>query len=336
MHLITMAHLGEAQSVIELFGLKRHSSQLFENGQITCLITGEGPFEAATRAAAVLGQKKFESVINLGIAGSLSTEHKVGDIHPVRSVYLAIEGKPQFKSFRSCGTGLDCLTSFERILTPEKASILRGIADLVDREAWGVAMAAKNLSVPFTSFKLISDQAGSLGACELSREMAQEWSEKLALYLKEILSQAPSQEKSLLHIPGFHLTFSTRHQLEQMLKKISLRDGIGPEAVLAGLPLEKIKEEISQSKERTRILLDHLEGHLDPLKTLLKTGLDKFKHPFERVGIQISHDPNWESPELKVSFSVATNEELKLKLETLKKLDLAPFQDLRNGSAHVE
>lgn len=336
MHLITMAHMGEAQSVIETFHLKRISSQLYESELLSCLITGEGPFEAATQTAALLGQKKFGSVINLGIAGSLSSEHKVGEIHPVRSIYLAIDGKPQFKSFKSLDTGLDCLTSFERILSPSKAEQLSGVAHLVDREAWGVAMAAKNLGVPFSSFKLISDEAGSLGACELSREMARDWSEKLALFLEKILALETPSETPLFTLPGFHLTFSTRHQLEQMIKKIALREELTTDAVLAILPVEKILEEISRPKERTRALLDFMEGRLDPLRALLKTGLEQFKAPFEKQGILLGHDPTWESPELKISFTAANNEELRLKLERLRMLDLAPFHDLRNGSVHVE
>ena len=176
MHLITMAHLGEAQGVIDLFNLKRVTPQVFEGELLVCLITGEGPFEAATLTASQLGQKKFTSVINLGIAGSMSEDLSIGSIHPVRSVYLVIDGKPQFKSFKSFESGLDCVTSFERILNKDKALPLTGLGSLVDREAWGVATAAKSAGIPFQSYKLISDMAGTLGACEVAREKSDEWS----------------------------------------------------------------------------------------------------------------------------------------------------------------
>ena len=331
-----MAHLGEAQGVIETFNLRRVSPHLFESEELSCLITGEGPFEAATSTAALLGGKKFSAVINLGIAGALSRDFAIGEIYPVRSVYLIIDNRPQFKSFKSSEKGLDCLTSFERILHPEKALPLSGIGHLVDREAWGVAMAAKNFNIPFSSFKLISDVAGTLGACELTMDMAQEWSQKLALYLNELLnikSEAPTLQRSL---PGFHFTFSTRHQFEHMLEMISRRDDRSPEAVLSSLPLKELNESVSHAKERTRLLLELMEGRLDPLKLKLRDGLSSFKAPFERQGITLQHDSSWESPELKVSFSVSSKEDLEKKLSTLEALDLSPFQQLRNGSFHVE
>lgn len=335
MYLITMAHLGEAQGVIQLFKLKRSTPQLFVGETLSCLITGEGPFEAATATAAQLGSGKFNSVINLGIAGSFSTNYSVGQIYPVRSIYLVIDGKPQFKSFKGHEAGVDCLTSFERILNAEKALALSGVAELVDREAWGVAMAAKNSSTPFSSYKLVSDLAGTLGACELVKEKAEIWSQKLALYLQNLIT-IEAVPLEIRELPGFHLTFSTRHQFDQMLKKISLRDGLSLDEVMSSLPLNPLREEITLPKERTRKLLDHMEGRLDPLKEKLKNALLKFKSPFDKKGITLQHDVSWESPELKIIFEVASNEELKDKLQALQSLNLKPFEELRSGNFHVE
>lgn len=330
-----MAHLGEAQGVIELFKLKKTSSQLFEGEGLHCLITGEGPFEAAASVAHHLGLKKYTSVINLGIAGSFDAETKIGEIYPVRSLYLVIENKPQFKSFKSLESGLDCITSFERILHVEKASALSGVGSLVDREAWGVAFACKNVGLPFSSYKLISDFAGTLGACEIVKDKADEWSQKIALHLQTLL-HVKSELKSLIELPGFHLTFSTRHQFEEMVKKIGLREGLSTEEVLKTLPLKKIKDEISLPKERSRKLLSSMEGRLDPLKEKLEKGLHEFKSPLEKKGITITHDATWETSELKISFSVANQTELDEKMSGIEKIDFALFANLRNGVFHVE
>ncbi len=330
-----MAHLGEAQGVIELFKLKRITPQRFEGENLTCLITGEGPFEAATSTSHELGRMNYHSVINLGIAGSFSEEYPIGEIYPVRSIYLVIENKPQFKSFKSFETGLDCLTSFERLLQSEKAPPLAGIAHLVDRESWGVALAAKNAGIKFTAYKLISDLAGTIGACEIARKKSDEWSQKIALHLKGLLLGTEVIE-DILQLPGFHLTFSTRHQFEQMLKKISLRDGLSEEDVMNSLPLERLREDISLPKERARKLLDYMEGRLDPMKDKLQTALSSFKAPFEKHGITLQHDTSWEAPEIKISFSVSADEDLKQKLGTLEKLSLVPYEKLRNGIFHVE
>ena len=335
MHLITMAHLGEAQGVIDLLKLKRVTPQIFESEAITCLITGEGPFEAATAASALLGQKKFTKVINLGIAGSLNPEFLIGQIYPIRSLYLVIEGKPQFKSFKSFESGMDCLTSFERILSPDKALPLSGIGQLVDREAWGVAMAAKNAGVEFKAFKLVSDQAGSLGACELTREHAPEWSAKLAVFIKPHLGIKISESQEL-KLPGFYFTFTTQNQFKQILKKISIREEMGEEDVLLTLPLESLREEKILPKERARLLLSFMEEKLDPLKKKLHDGLSSWKNPFEKKGIQLVTDPTWESSQIKVIMTLENQEDLKQKLETLSKLNLRPFYDLRDGNIHVE
>ena len=335
MHLITMAHLGEAQGVIDLFNLKRVTPQIYESEAITCLITGEGPFEAATATSALLGRKKFTKVMNLGIAGSLNPEFEIGQIYAIRSLYLVIEGKPQFKSFKSFESGIDCLTSFERILSPEKALPLSGMGQLVDREAWGVAMAAKNAGVEFKAFKLISDQAGSLGACELTRENAPEWSAKLAVYIKPHLGITISETQEL-ELPGFYFTFTTQNQFKQILKKISIREEMSEEDVLLTLPLESLREEKILPKERARLLLSFMEEKLDPLKKKLQEGLSGWKNPFEKKGIQLVTDPTWESSQVKVTMTLENQEDLKQKLETLSKLNLRPFYELRDGNIHVE
>jgi hypothetical protein len=246
-----------------------------------------------------------------------------------------IEGKPQFKSFKSFESGIDCLTSFERILSPEKALPLSGIGQLVDREAWGVAMAAKNAGVEFKAFKLISDLAGSLGACELTRENAPEWSAKLAVYIKPHLGITISESQQL-ELPGFYFTFTTQNQFKQILKKISIREEISEEDVLLTLPLESLREEKILPKERARLLLSFMEEKLDPLKKKLQDGLSGWKNPFEKKGIQLVTDPTWESSQVKVTMTLENQEDLKQKLETLSKLNLRPFYELRDGNIHVE
>ncbi len=330
-----MAHLGEAQGVINLFDLKRVTPNLFENDTLSCLITGEGPFEAATAVASQLARKSYRRVLNLGIAGALDPNLKLGEIYPVRSVYLVVEGKPQFKSFKSLEKGLDCLTSFERILSPEKAHPLSGVGSLVDREVWGVAMAAKAQGVSFESYKLISDYAGSLGACELVKEAAEKNSQKLVEFFasKIKLSVNPQDE---LKLDGFHFTFSTRIKFQQCLKKFSLREELSEEEVLKRLYLEKWREQKLLPKERTRLLLEELESKLDPLKKQLEKELQSWKKPFANQSIDLITDPSWESPEVKISFQAATQAELEQKLKALSDLNLQPFQKLRNGEFHVE
>lgn len=337
MHLITMAHIGEAKALIEKLGLKKVSSVRYEGESQTCLITGEGPFEAAIQASLELGRKEYTEVFNLGIAGSLQEELEIENIYPVRSLYLAIEGKPQFKSFSSFPQGVDCITSLERILTQEKLSPLQGLGKVVDREAWGVAHAAKLQSVPFKSYKLISDMAGTLGACEIIREKTEEYSEKLALFYLASLNSFPLENQNVFHdLEGFHFTFSTRHQFKSLLSKLALRNEKTTDEILSTLPLEELRGRKILPKERTTLLLECIENKLDPLKAGLNLALQDWKKDFEKKGIHLQTDPSWEIPDVKISFSTSDSQDLEEKLSLLKQLNLKTYLELREGKIHVE
>jgi hypothetical protein len=335
MQLITMAHLGEAQGVIDYYQLQRLNSQLYENQELTCLITGEGPFEAAIKTSAQLARGSYKRVLNVGIAGALESSLLVGEFYPIRGLYLVNQGRPEFKSFKAQDQGLDCLTSFERILSPQRARILQGLGHVVEREAWGVAMAAKEAQVPFSCFKLISDQAGTLGACELTRAQAQEWAQ---LILKGVKSQLTLSLPSPapLELEGFYFTHSTSLKLKESLKKLSLREGISTEEILQKLPLSQWREQKILPKERTRLLLEFLDHRLDPLKERLERALYEWKRPFEKNKIQLHTDPTWESKVVRVQFEVSDDQELSSILKKLEQLELDGYQRLQRGELDVE
>ncbi|WP_408096322.1 hypothetical protein ACJVC5_14875 [Peredibacter sp. HCB2-198] len=335
MHLITMAHLGEAQGVIEKFKLQRIDSDLFKNEELVLVLTGEGPFEASIKTSLMLGKFPISKVINLGIAGALNAELKVGEIYPIRTHYLVQDMRPAFKSFVSAEKGEDCLTTFERILDADKARALRGMGGIVDREAWGSAYAAKSAGIPFESYKLISDIAGTVGACELVRDHASEFSMKLALYLGTVLTHKESVDE-IVTLPGFHFTFTSGHRFKALLTKLSIKYEVSSEELLKTLNLDEIRESISFPKDRAKVLLEKMESKLDPFREKLKASKEKWTSPFTKVGISIETDPNWENKEVTLRFSVASDSELKSKLDTLNKLSLVPFSELMEGKLDVE
>lgn len=330
-----MAHLGEAQGVIEKFKLQRIDSDLFKNEELVLILTGEGPFEAAIKTSLMLGKYPITKVINLGIAGALNSELKVGEIYPIRTHYLVQDMRPAFKSFVSADKGEDCLTTFERILDNEKAKALRGMGGIVDREAWGSAYAAKSAGIPFESYKLISDIAGTVGACELVRDNASEFSMKLALHISSVLGQETSTEE-IVTVPGFHFTFTSGHRFKTLLSKLSIKYEISTEELLKTFNLDEIRENISFPKDRSKVLLEKMESKLDPFRETLKATKDKWTSPYTKAGISIETDPNWENKEITLKFSVANDTELKSKLETLNKLSLAPFSQMMEGKLDVE
>jgi nucleoside phosphorylase len=335
MHLITLAHHGEAQGVIELFNLKRISADVFGNEQLKLILTGEGPFEAAVKTSLAINKENIKSIINLGIAGSLSSDLKIGDLVEVRTLYLVQDQKLQFKTFQAAGAMVDCLTCFERILDQEKIKPLKGFGDIVDREAWGVAFAAKAAALPFRSFKIISDEAGTTGACEVTRDAAYDLSSKLAAKLAEIMNIQVEKEE-LLFPSGFHFTFSTKHQFMQLLKKITISEDKDEKEILESLPLSELRDMEIAQKDKTRKLIELMEDRTDPFKRILSDKLKGVSESFQKKGFKFHCDPQWENPKAVISFEVANDQELQSRAEELKKLSVRPFTDMMSGKIHVE
>lgn len=330
MHLITMAHHGEAQGVIEKFQLKKIKSDLWGSEEMMLLLTGEGPFEAATRTALELSSNSIKEIINLGIAGSLSKEISIGEFIPVRTLYLAQDLKPLFKTFQVGTEGEDCVTSFERILDPEKASILRGLGKLVDREAWGVAMAAKIAGIPMRCFKVVSDDAGKLGACEIVKNQAEELSYQLAEGLTKIMMKSEEISETI-YPQGFHFTFSHKHKFDSLLQKLTIKQERTPE-----LPLEEIQQLDISPKEKTKKLIEWMENSVDPVKKVLSDASQKLQTNFKSNGFDLRMDPTWENQKLVISLEAADDAELKKKLEILNTLSIQPFTEIMKGNFHVE
>lgn len=330
-----MAHAGEAQGVIETFTMTKIRSDLYTHENMVLLLTGEGPFEAATRTALIIPEFNITSVINLGIAGSLSVDLKPGDFVPVRTIYLVQDLKPAFKTFQSLEQGMDCLTSFERILDAEKANILKGIGHLVDREAWGVAMASKTAGIPFKSYKIISDVAGTPGACELIKEEAWELSARLAEKLPELLNVESMSEQDI-SLPGFHFTFSTRHRYKNLLHKLSIKEEKSSEDMIHDLPVEELRSLEITPKERSKRLLEIMEDRIDPFRKVIAKTTRELQENFQREGFRLQIDPVLENPKVTISLEAGSDEELQSKLDTLQKLSLKPFSDIMKGEFNVE
>ena len=250
-----MAHFGEAQAFIHSWNMKRVSSELFLGDQSVILLTGEGPFEATTQTALTLSRYPIKEIVNLGIAGALDEKLKKGDFVKIRTIYLAQEGRPYFKSFPLSPEGKDCITCFERIITLKKAEPLRGLGHLVDREAWGVAMAAKSAQIPFQCYKIVSDLAGSLESCELTKESAEDLSQDLFLKFSQL--QNLKKQNPTIELPEkFHFTFTTQQKLLNLIKKLAILNGLTDKEVLNHPKVFAIQKTLISGKEKTQLLLD--------------------------------------------------------------------------------
>ena len=187
MEICILAHRGEAQTFIKELKAKALSEDLYEFSKGLIYISKEGPYEIMVKLGVMLKEFNIKEIINLGIAGSLSTQLEVGEIYEIRCVYLEDNAKIQFQSYTlNPNASFDCITAHSRVLNNDHRIQLAPIADIVDRELWAIAKVAHNYKVNCKSFKLISDLAGDQTQCFDLKEKAKEYSDKLfEFYLKK-------------------------------------------------------------------------------------------------------------------------------------------------------
>jgi len=168
MLLLTIAHHGEAQEFIKRKYKQTvdfHFNGLYRSEDGMLLVSGEGLQMTSMRLTAVYTyfSHQIDRIINMGIAGSLSSELQLNQIYGVRTVHHEMKGKSGFPSFNCKETlsKVDCVSAVHSVLTDQHARELSPIADIVDRELWAVGSVCKLFSIPFKSYKLISDKAGN-------------------------------------------------------------------------------------------------------------------------------------------------------------------------------
>lgn len=270
MRLLIFAHRGEAQVSLKRESYKPRSfyfDGLCENGKDLLLITGEGLQKTTEKVAAVCAsyREKISQIINLGIAGSLSPELTLGEIYSVRTVYK----EDGFHSFTTPESSrFDCISACRRVLNDEKAAKLGCFAQIVDRELWAIGSCASLFKIPFRSYKLITDHAGSQTSCFDLKEHAPYFSGKIYDYFYRNLKSEkkdviPSEKK--VEIPeGFYASVSQYQKLENLTRKLALKWHVGPDQILERVDLETLKKEEKHSKKRTTLLLKLLNQKLTP------------------------------------------------------------------------
>lgn len=268
--LFTFAHRGEAQLFLKKGGYKPipfYFDSLYDNGTNFLLITGEGLQKTTEKVAAVCAfyKSRIPQIINLGIAGSLSSELQLGEIYSVRTVYR----EDEFHSFTS-SEGLssfsrfDCISALNRVVTDEKAEQLGYFAQIVDRELWAIGSCASLFKIPFRSYKLIADRAGSQTDCFDLKKRALSFSEKVYDYFCTEVIPRTVGSRNLLIPEGFYATVSQSKKLESLCRKLALKWRIEPEKVFEHPDLERLKREEKHPKKRTKLLLELLNRELTP------------------------------------------------------------------------
>lgn len=316
MQLLTFAHRPEAQAFFDAFSFKSTATEgLYQSEFGWLLITGEGIHESIVSVASILGaHPEIREILNLGVAGSLRPSLKRHAIYEVRTAY-AFDEVPQYKSFPLSGE-VDCVTSGKRVLSPSQRAPLLAMGSVVDRELWGVCVAAKQHHKNVRSFKYISDEAGELGACEVVKDLAREASVAL---LERYLALVPQDHSSELKLAGFYFTVSQEHLLKNFLHKLAIKWELTPEEVLEKLNVESLSQQKLLPKERTKRLLDILKKSLDPWGSEFEAKMHELFQPLHPISVTSA--THFQTPELKLSCRFQSKEELEQILSTLDRFD---------------
>jgi nucleoside phosphorylase len=331
MNLLIFAHYGEAQCFFDSYHLKSCSTslKLYECPEFYLLICGEGLWDSFTHTHIALTElKNITKIINHGSAGALSNEMIVGKVEEVRSSYATLESKePTFKSFSTettTSSTLACLTHTKRVLGAEEKKALLPLASLVDRELWGIAHAAHKASLPWQSFKYISDGAQEDVNCKIILNEARNISEQLyKTYQKELTKVEPIQKNNTLHFSNLYLTFSQKQQLHQLLKKLSSQEGTPAEDILSSeLSLLNIEQ---NPKNQTKQLMDQLLMRLSPQMMDFKKTIEHWciSHSNTGVKLQIPLEKDYQELQLALTLSSSKNYH-----EALNHLSTIPLREL--------
>ena len=168
MLLLVIAHEGEAREFIKrkhTQAVDFHFKGLFRCADELLLVSGEGIQMTTMRLSAVCTYfaHKIERVLNLGIAGALDPALQMNQFYGIHLVHHQMKDDPGYPSFtcKETGSRLACVTALQRVLDDRYAASLQEIAPIVDRELWAIGSVCQLFRLPFKSYKLISDRAGS-------------------------------------------------------------------------------------------------------------------------------------------------------------------------------
>ncbi len=165
---IVSALKSEIQPFLEYYSITNKisigSASLYKSQFGHFFRTGIGSELAAENLALYLKEYMPDRILNLGLAGSLNPEIKVGQIFNIHQIIDEMTSEkldlPAFGPVKSIVNA--------RLVTVRKAVNdikkrhdikIKYNADLVDMEAYQLAKISAAASIPFHSYKIVSDQA---------------------------------------------------------------------------------------------------------------------------------------------------------------------------------
>ena len=352
LNLLIFAHRGEAQAFFnewEFLPVNFYFTGLFKNKDHFLLITGEGPKDASEKTVAVLAAFKSEisEVINIGIAGSLTSKLKVGDHVWVRSCYAQKAKASEFKSYTTKNhSNIDCITAYSRVSSPEERKILSNFADIVDRELWSIASACHLFKIELNALKLISDESDSVDVCQLVKDEAPALSKKLFIeYQNHLLKKTANTPIELVSAksntildyilthPKLYFTTSQNRKLMTLLRGLSLKKVLNDEEIktFTNNLIESSAHE-KTSKELSKILLTLLSEKLNPLNTEIKSKIAEILAPLTSAGAQANFDPELEQDYIQLNYQIRSTKDQKKLILALEQFNYQKIKNIFKGN----
>lgn len=351
--LLIFAHRGEAQAFFghwDLNPVSFYFNGLFRSKDYFVLITGEGPKEASEKTVAVLSSFKNEisKVINIGVAGSLTSKLKVGDLTWVRSSYAQNAQRCEFKSYTSKHhTSHDCITAYARITTVEDKKTLAHFADMVDRELWAIASAAHLFKMDFLALKIISDESDGSDFCQIVKDEAPLLSKKLFeefnrfeadeknLAPTPVVLHAPksnSAEDFILSHPKLYFTTSQTRKLATLVRGLLMKRIFTEEELknFTNLTISETALDIT-NKELTKFLLNLFSEKLNPLNTIIKEKINEAITPLINSGVNVNFDPELEQDYIQLNYQIRNSKDQKRLILALEQFNYQKIKDIFSG-----
>lgn len=353
MKLLVFAHRPEAQEFLKFTDFKALGLPIdgvYKSKNEFLLISGEGNLKASQKLAAVLGilGNEVSSVLNLGVAGSLSSDPSIGldQIISVRTIYHEEDGQLVYQSFSPSNIKnnlplLDLITVSKRLNASSSVDHLKPFGQIVDREAHGLAQAAKLFSIPFYCYKIISDIVveNKEDFCEEVKAKANLFSQKLFHFYLNSFQETPKKElkvlpflDSLLKNPSFHFSRSLENTLHSIyLKLVSKKIN---ENDLLSL-VSEFQEKEGNKKHKAKLLIEKFEELVNPFKYQLKNNLEELCIPLKNNGISYHFQPHYESSSITITKELHSKEDCLNLSQVLLEFPFEKIKNLLDGKENV-
>lgn len=349
MQLLCFAHRGECLAwlrQLDLRPLPLSFATAWQGEGVYVLLTGEG-IELASRTLAAFCaryEEKISTIINLGIAGGLTTQLTRGEIYRVRTIYAAkYAHQVEYQSYSSSEVKAlhDCISARVRVLDTQASTSLANFAALVDRELWGLATVAAQFKLPLQAAKLVSEIVFDREICQRARATREQYSAALYAFWQKNLSSVPppphdpmAECLDELRQRGFYFTKALQDKVVALLGSLALRHSWQADEMLDNIvkqiAVEKILKNSLHPKQRTKLLLQHLQAWHDPFRVQFNQRLATITAPLRQVA-KVSHHEDFANDDLIISSTIKNADDLTALRQALANFDYQRYRNLLKG-----